>query len=77
MNEHDRIGIAFGSTMGALALLAAGCGNLTDPGGGASHVAYAPGGDIATFVAQALLVLDGQLERINARVSYVEPEPWL
>jgi hypothetical protein len=51
-----------------------GCGNLVDPGG-ASHVAYSPKGDIATFVPQALLLMDGKLDRVNARVTFAEPDP--
>jgi WD40 repeat protein len=58
----------------ALIMCTIGCGNLVDPGGGASQVAYSPKGEIATFVPQALLLMDGKLDRVNAQITFAEPE---
>jgi WD40 repeat protein len=54
----------------ALSLALAGCGNLVDPGTGASHVAYTPKGEVAAFTPQALVMLDGKLDKVSARLAY-------
>jgi WD40 repeat protein len=51
-----------------VAALGAGCGDLVNPGG-ATAVAYAPQGDVATFVSQSLLMYDGKLEHKKASMS--------